>query len=115
MANLALADEGAGAGADLAELALARRVIGDRRPLELRPGLNKQEKPRIRYTPTARALWVSMGTGSSGRSTDEGDEVVGDGDAWGDGEGTGACMGVSGRLWTRSRITIAHLRSDVNP
>lgn len=56
MANLALADEGAGAGANLAELALAGRVIGDRRPLELRPGLNKQENPRIRYIPTARAL-----------------------------------------------------------
>lgn len=77
MANLALADEGAGAGADLAELALARRFIGDRRPLELRPRLNKKEKPRIRYTPHSKSSLVSMGTGSSGRSTDEGDEVVG--------------------------------------
>ena len=54
MLNLALGDEVAGAGADLAERALPRRLIGDRRLLEHRTGLerptrlNKKENPGIR-------------------------------------------------------------------
>jgi hypothetical protein len=45
MANLALADEEAGAGAG---------IIGDRRLLELRARLDKKGKPRIKSMPAAR-------------------------------------------------------------
>jgi hypothetical protein len=73
MPNLALADEVAGAGADLAERGLARLNIAGL--LELPTRLDKEEKVRIRSIPAAKSSEICRGTGAAG--TDEGDEVVG--------------------------------------
>jgi hypothetical protein len=68
MANLALADEEAGAGAG---------IIGDRRLLELRARLDKKGKPRIKSTARKALNFIREAGNGSSRGTDEGDEVVG--------------------------------------